>query len=626
MRFLRQNTAVLVTVGPFYDKTDGVTIETALTITNERITLTADTDGGSAPTNILDNIAGATSGTSNDLNYITGNDAGLMQLELSAADTNRVGRMFLTITDAANHVPVFHEFFVLPQAIYDWLTGVVTPLPANVTQFGGTNLTATGGRPEVNTTHAAGTAWGSGAITAASIAAAALNGKGDWNIGKTGYALSAAGVQAIWDALTSALTAVGSIGKKLADWTIGTAQTGDAFARLGAPAGASVSADIASIQADTTSINNSVGDLTTDLAAVRAKTDNLPSDPADASVVAGLIDTVDNFVDTEVAAIKAVTDKLDTALELDGAVYRYTTNALEQAPGGSAPTVQQIVDGVWDEAIASHLDSGSTGAALNGAGAAGDPWGTTLPGAYGAGTAGKILGDNLNATVSSRASQMSVDDVPTNAELATALAAADDAVLSAVAGVQSDTNDIQTRLPAALVSGRMDSNVQAMANGVITAAVIATDAIDNDAIAANAVAEIQNGLATQASVDDIPTNAELATALAGADDAILAQVALVKAKTDALPSDPADQSAVEAAITAATSPLASQASVNTVAGYIDTEVAAGLAAVDTEVAAIKAKTDQLNFGVTGKVDANVTHVNETAVTGTGAPGDEWGAA
>jgi hypothetical protein len=36
-------------------------------------------------------------------------------------------------------------------------------------------------------------------ITAAVIAAAALNGKGDWNIGKTGYALSAAGVDAILD-------------------------------------------------------------------------------------------------------------------------------------------------------------------------------------------------------------------------------------------------------------------------------------------------------------------------------------------------------------------------------------------------------------------------------------------
>ena len=108
-----------MTVGPFYDKTDGVTIETALTITNEKITLTADTDDGSAPTNILDNIAGATSGTANDLNYITANDAGMMQLELAAADTNRLGRMFLSITDAANHVPVFHEFMVVNSALYD---------------------------------------------------------------------------------------------------------------------------------------------------------------------------------------------------------------------------------------------------------------------------------------------------------------------------------------------------------------------------------------------------------------------------------------------------------------------------------------------------------------------------
>jgi hypothetical protein len=91
-------------------------------------------------------------------------------------------------------------------------------------------------------------------LTAAGIAAAALNGKGDWNIGKTGYALSAAGVQAIWDALTSALTAAGSIGKKLADWVIGTTQTGDSFARLGAPAGASVSADIAAVKVDTAAI------------------------------------------------------------------------------------------------------------------------------------------------------------------------------------------------------------------------------------------------------------------------------------------------------------------------------------------------------------------------------------
>jgi hypothetical protein len=38
-----------------------------------------------------------------------------------------------------------------------------------------------------------------------------------------------------------------------------------------------------------------------------------------------------------------------------------------------------------------------------------------------AGTVGKLVTDNLNATVSSRASQTSVDDLPTNAELSTAL-------------------------------------------------------------------------------------------------------------------------------------------------------------------------------------------------------------
>lgn len=75
---------------------------------------------------------------------------------------------------------------------------------------------------------------------------------------KSGYALSSAGVQAIWDALTSALTTAGSIGKHLVDRIVGTLatgthnpQSGDAFARLGAPAGASVSADVAAVKTDT---------------------------------------------------------------------------------------------------------------------------------------------------------------------------------------------------------------------------------------------------------------------------------------------------------------------------------------------------------------------------------------
>jgi hypothetical protein len=69
--------------------------------------------------------------------------------------------------------------------------------------------------------------------------------------------------------------------------------------------------------------------------------------------------------------------------------------------------------------------------------------------------ASSLATDAVTEIQSGLASQTSVDDLPTNAELSTALGTADDAVLAAIATVQSDTNDIQTRLPAALESGRI---------------------------------------------------------------------------------------------------------------------------------------------------------------------------
>jgi hypothetical protein len=48
----------------------------------------------------------------------------------------------------------------------------------------------------------------------------------------------------------------------------------------------------------------------TEIAAIKAKTDNLPSDPADASDIGALLTFIDDFVDTEVAAIKVKTDSL----------------------------------------------------------------------------------------------------------------------------------------------------------------------------------------------------------------------------------------------------------------------------------------------------------------------------
>jgi hypothetical protein len=205
--------------------------------------------------------------------------------------------------------------------------------------------------------------------------------------------------------------------------------------------------------------------------------------------------TVAGYIDTEVAAIKAKTDNLPAS----------------PAATGDIPSAATIADAVWDEAIAGHVAAGSTGEALSSAGSAGDPWATALPGAYSAGTAGKIIGDNVNATISSRASSATLGS-PAGASIAADIAA-----------VQADTDNLQTRVPAALVSGRMDSSVGAMAANVMTAAAAASDL----------TTELQSGLATAADLATVDT-----------------VVDAIKLKTDNLPSDPADQSAVEAAIAA----------------------------------------------------------------------------
>ena len=73
-----------------------------------------------------------------------------------------------------------------------------------------------------------------------------------------------------------------------------------------------------------------------------------------------------------------------------------------------------------------------------------------------------------------------------------------------VANVETDTQDIQSRLPAALVSGRIDASVGAMAANVVTAAAINTAAItaakfgagavDAAALATDAVNEIRDAI------------------------------------------------------------------------------------------------------------------------------------
>lgn len=177
--------------------------------------------------------------------------------------------------------------------------------------------------------------------------------------------------------------------------------------------------------------------------------------------------------------------------------------------------------------------------------------------------------------------------------------------------------DLATAAALTIVDDFLDTEMAAVLAAVDTE--VAT--IVSQTTAANIRAAV--GLAS-ANLDtqlaDLPTNAELATALGTADDAVLAQIALVKAKTDNLPTDPADASVIAGrfdTLDISVADLPTNAELTTALGTADDAVLA-------QVALVKAKTDSLTFTVAGQVDANLQYVNDVLVTGTGAAGDEWG--
>jgi hypothetical protein len=561
MRYLKTNTATIVTVGPFLDKTDGVTLETALTITNERISFTVDLNNGSAPTLVLDNVTGATSGTSNDLNYITNCDAGLMQLELAAANVNYVGRGFLTITDAANHCPVFHEFTILPAQVYDSLVLGTDLLQADTTQIGGTAQTARDLGASVLLSSGTGT--GQLSITSGVVAANATQISGDATAADnaesffdgTGYAgtnnviplvtttttatnltnLPAAAATAAelakvpksdstvtWNATalasinaevdTALNTAIpgsptaNSVNERVAamdDKLLGTvaagthtAQTGDSFARIGAPAGASVSADVAAVKAQTAAIETDTQDLQAQVGTDGAGLTALPwnaawdtevqSEAQDAITASALataaavadvptvaefeartlvaanyataaaLTTIDDFLDTEVAAILADTNELQT----------------DWANGGRLDLILDIIAADTTTDIPALISDVPTVAEFEAR--------TLVAAGYATPT---------NITAGTITTVTNLTNAPTNGDLTATMKASVTAAVPSAATIQS---------------------------GLATAAALAVvDGIVDDIL-------VDTGTTLDALVKDIPTNAELATALSTADDAILA--------------------------------------------------------------------------------------------------------
>lgn len=135
---------------------------------------------------------------------------------------------------------------------------------------------------------------------------------------KTGYSLSAAGVQAIWDALVTALTTAGSIGKRIVDYVDAAISSRSSHTAANVRTEMdSNSTQLAAIVADTNELQAEMADGgRTDLLidGIKAKTDSLTF------TTAGKVDArVDNVAGTAVAGpndLKADVSALATSAEI----------------------------------------------------------------------------------------------------------------------------------------------------------------------------------------------------------------------------------------------------------------------------------------------------------------------
>ncbi len=258
-----------------------------------------------------------------------------------------------------------------------------------------------------------------GAITAAKVAAGALDNKGNWNIGKTGYTLTAVnGLGNQTANITGDLSgSVGSVagnvdGKVLGGgagviggvgaWALdgagnaiapaSTALTNATWtdARAGYVDKLNVAGTLAhSDAADTYKANVAALALEATAQAIKAKTDALPANPAAVGSEMNLADGAlsvakvnadlktgdflnaqvkaqDNIdfgalqkasLDAAIAATKAILDKVETTLEEDGALWRFTEAALVKGPSGEATVSDadktDIAQRAWNNRYAS---------------------------------------------------------------------------------------------------------------------------------------------------------------------------------------------------------------------------------------------------------------------------------
>ena len=89
-----------------------------------------------------------------------------------------------------------------------------------------------------------------------------------------------------------------------------------------------------------------------------------------------------------------------TAVARTGADSDTLETLSDEIAAVSAPSAGDVADAVWDEVLdTAHEVAGSASVLLQAAGGAADPLLNAVPGSYGAGTAGRVLGDYLNSSI-----------------------------------------------------------------------------------------------------------------------------------------------------------------------------------------------------------------------------------
>lgn len=249
----------------------------------------------------------------------------------------------------------------------------------------------------------------------------------------------------------------------------GYPQTGDNYARLGSPAGASISADIAAVKSDTFEILVDTG-----------------------TTLANKIDAIDDFVDD-------LESRLGVPANLgSGATIAANLADIESQTddiGALGAGLSNIPwNAAWDTQVQSEVEDAIIVYRLDELLAAdSDIDGAAPP------TVGSVFHELMTKTTGSFTYDQTTDSLE-------AIRDFDTTIKSETATIVADTNELQTDWAN---GGRLDNILDARASQT---------SVDTKA--------------SQTSVDDLPTNSELATALASADDAVLAELAVVESYID----------------------------------------------------------------------------------------------